>query len=539
MEAIMKNIKYIKVLLVIITMFLNMEICYAAWGGSFSLPSIGGGDGNNNGGDEYAHVVEYDLSDGYSCSYKYNIVPATSFSYEAYNHKNESIVGGETSTSTESIKTGTGIGISFIETKSVTWDYNITITKKRSTKCYNYFCLKRQWVNLQWVTERKSGTTCENSGSYNSFRNDPDCTLSYSYTRNDTIIAGTNSEKEAECKQLAEKDLKEKTKNSASSPSYIFRLQDSNDGNLFNNNDAMISLNAKTSCSSIRSGYMCTHTYLPKAVCIDKVSANVRYLIDGECNSDSEFTISNEIVDGREHFHYFIPLDFTEDNFSLLVANRSQDDVYEKEACLKIVEALPTIYFDYLVVKQGSEYKRIEKNLSSGQLERIFANGCYARMSMDIPVKDGYFITNENNKIEGFNFYVKTINEEDPFPNPVNNQNSLWYDWYSQNYIDGEYSANRVSPNIIKSFEYLNYLKENVRASQIRNYNNDKSKYNDKSGYLDNSINNLGISKFIEDFDVIRYPHVSIYKLGCGPLNNDEKLMDGSDNPLFQPGCRR
>ena len=74
-------------------------------------------------------------------------------------------------------------------------------------------------------------------------------------------------------------------------------------------------------------------------------------------------------------------------------------------------------------------------------------------------------------------------------------------------------------------------------GGDIRSYNDNKKIYNDGSGYLNNSITSLGISRFIDEFQITRHNVGSYYKLGCGPLNEQVNLTDGTDNPLFQEGC--
>ena len=139
--------------------------------------------------------------------------------------------------------------------------------------------------------------------------------------------------------------------------------------------------------------------------------------------------------------------------------------------------------------------------------------------------------TDDNEKttvrFNGFNFYYKPIDITDstaPFPNGLPTT-SLWQEWHN---------SQKKEPDLTKSFSKVTYIAGDIEASEVRNYNKNNS-------YLDWSNMNVdGTSKYIDNEGVIqRNNGINVYKLGCGPANENEKLANGDTNPLYQPGCNK
>jgi len=528
----MRNIN--KILLFVVCCFVNVSFCYAAAEVNFNFtdPGTGGNSNSNNNNDNGngngslpSDSFKFD-SDKYTCSYNYSITPSATITLDGFNKDNQSIITGNV-TPKESVKAGTSIGISIREIKGVSWKVtNVKVTGSEKTY-YAYWCPPGADVAGKYDIIRNG--VYLSGYSNNSGLEAAGCSYGGPYTISDPDATNNNAELKQKCENEAKKRVKAKAQSYISSSSYRVKLRDPNDAN---SSVEVEILAIKTDETIKENSIKRTFTYSPKYVCINKATAEVFYKNDA-CKAD-EFRILNDSIGGTEHFHYFIPMDVTDGEFSLLLANKGQEEFHSKDWCVKAINS-NQYYYDFLFVSSGGGYTRLSDNKSIAKRE--VKNGCYLRTEIRIPVSDGYFaIDKEENKINNFNFYFKTINESDPFPNQVTNKNSLWYDWYDQNYVDGVYTTNKVVPNILDSYKEIKYLVKNVNAKEIRDYNNNKNNYSDKSGYLNNSITSLGVSKFIDEFQFTRN-NVKRYKLGCGPLNKGAKLSDGTDNPLFQEGC--
>jgi len=500
----MKDIK--KILLVIICCFLNVSFCYAAAEVNFNF--IDPGESDNNGGNNDDDNVDddvddgddgnnlngsFNMGDGYTCSYVYDLEYSTSVKIDGFNQKNESIVSGEV-TPKESVKAGTSIGISIVEKKQITWQYDISV--KHETERYHIFRCEDGIKNV----------ALGDTGNYDSYINDLNC----SYLGQGGGVTDVSSGSYyARCENEVKSKIEDIANGYVTASSKV-RLREPNDINSM----VEFEIGATTDVSIEGPKYIAkTYFYSPKYVCLDKKNAEVTYK-NAVCNSN-EFMVENERVNGVEHFHYFIPMNVMDGSFSLVLGN---DEYHNKNWCVRAIDA-NQYYYDFLFVIVGGKYTKLSDNKAIAKNE--VASGCYFRTEMKIPVADGFYRIDTNDELDGFNFYVKAINENDPFPNPIINENSLWYNWYQSNYSsNGEYAYNNMGPNIKASYDEVSYLLRNVNAAEIRNYNSWTS-------YLNNNLNVNGKSSFINGTLLFDEFDNSYYKVGCGPLNLE-----------FQEGCR-
>lgn len=307
--------------------------------------------------------------------------------------------------------------------------------------------------------------------------------------------------------------------------------------------------------------------YRPETVCMNVKTAEVRYLKVGSgesCGKDEiqilDDTIDSDPSDGIDcndannsyrctHWHYFIPLNTKSSNdISLWMYNAETSEKYEPKECKNTIDNyLPTSnikYWQVMVDGDGNEFEAAKKGATKKELDDLVRNakktvdktgGCYLQSVIKIPTKQRFYNeveTDDNSgnktvKFNGFNFYYRPIDTENPFPNGITSgTTSLWT----------EYNNLGSLPNLdlSESFDNVTYVAENINPSSIR-------KYNKNNLYTSWSNMNIdGTSKYIDDENVIkRVKKGNIYKLGCGPINEMEYLDDAKTikNVYYQPEC--
>lgn len=480
--------KYNLLILLVLCLFFNVESCYA-YTFNWSLKTTGtGGDENSN---NEPLTGSFNMSDfnrngySFSCSYKYTLDPNGGIEINVFNQENNLIMGDDTLRLKESIKAGTGVGISIYEKVSVSWNIEVEVVRKSS--CYVVRC-------------------SDTGESYRECGEIEELPRYCTYYREGSKILTSGNEYD-ECVQRTDTEIRSKMENSISSSSFL-RLKNANDVL----SDETVSISAEKDCERGENKYTCTYTYLPNAVCMNKVTAEVRYSKDGNCDLSKEFVVGNDSISGKEHFHYFVPMNVTNGEFSLILSNKNE--VKAKEWCLAAIDYNRNTYFEHLYTNSNKPVRLSERfEIAKTQV----SNGCLYMTEIKIPVSEGIYAVNSQEKISGFNFYVRNIDERDPFPVPVNDINSLWYDWYQNNYNDeGKYGATNMAPNIRNSFNEISYKAENIKSSDIKNYNSNKS-------YLNNSLNYLGKSEFITNNSIFSSYVSPGYRVGCGPLNIDKQ----------------
>lgn len=527
----MKDIK--KLLLLIICCFININFCYAYAGISinFNYPGSNDTDGSGTGDTDGDGMMDGGWTkDGYTCSYSYGMKTSYENMIGGFNQNNKSIIN-DVITPIESIKAGTSIGITVVEIKSASWQYEFEVTKKTnvcSRPTYNYTCYYPYNPYFRDVVLAEGEVSPGALGCTKKGNNRVGCKA----WKENSTPASSEDEKYIKCENDAKSAAQGLLNNYVTSQSFQnIKLLDPNDSGATIDDAKTIFTNKK--CDDCSDGSCsCTHTYTPKSVCMNKITSEVYYRDVENCGTD-EFKIKNDVVDGVEHFHYFVPMNVTSGSFSLVLSENG--DRQENEWCKEAIKANPTDFFDFFVgVRANGETFKFSNNITTAINSLDY--GCYIRSEIRIPVSNGLYNVLDN-KIKGYNLYVKNVDEYNPFPNPITRPDSLWLDWYESNYSGGSYNSGG-SPNIRESFsEEPSYKLENVKAKEIRNLNSGLG------NYLKVSLNENGSSDFIRNeivFNKVANPN-TYYKLGCGPINSVETIIDGTDiitNPLYQEGCK-
>lgn len=529
----MKNIK--KILLLIICCLVNIDFCYAEDFAEVNVRDISDNTNSNTNTEEnkpIEHSEKFNNNDKYTCYYQYYLNYGSSLRIYGYNLQNDVIIKG-TVNPQESIRAGMSIGLGIIETERVSWDITKYWVTKKGEKLGGYTFKKtilstgKEFTCISYIDGViKSEQQCIDEG----FRKETTTEDGVEYTwwpwYEDEGEVTTN-EKMEECKIMAENYVKNIAKSSTPSASYEVTLNDPNNAN---SNVNRFEVKPKMSEPVLDgNSYVWTFTYTPEYVCIDKKNATIFYSDTRQCSSD-EFQIMNDVSDsGIEHFHYFVPLNVTDSVYSLLVNPKTASEKKSVNSCVDAINSNNN-YYDFLFTSTGGTYKPISKTKSIAINE--VSDGCYVRTEIKIPVSNGIYNV-ENNKISGYNLYVKNVDESNPFPNPIVNEDSLWFDWYNNNYSGkGNYAYNNLGPNIKESFSETSYEIHNVNAKNIRSLN--------LGNYFNNSVNISGKSDFIGDTIEFQKRSYNYSKLGCGPLNSTETISDGIStivNPLYQEGC--
>ena len=498
---------------------------------------------------------------------------------------------------------GTSIGLNIYETKTVSWKVTkveVTETKKKTTPIYK--CTyktattslprpnpSRPFEPIPWAismtsiakaqtiantcqkTEKytTSSSTCPSAASYCELVSGP----TFSYNRDDgtTAKTSTNETKIEECRQIAA-SAAISAANGSVYASYEIEMSDSNDINgtdaiKITNEDANSTRECEdNNCSFSYSAGMEEDSktikfYYRKArACINVKTAEVTYKTgNDQCDTAVEKEIPNTTIGSNIHWHYFIPLNAkSTDKIEVNMLKAYGGELTTAE-CLYVMQHNPvnastpdsisTTYVDLIKPIANGEvfdgdYKCFDcnpdnpdewnKDQSADYLE-VQTNGCYLTSKIKIPVNQKFYNevsnTDDNEKttvrFNGFNFYYKPIDITDstaPFPNGLPTT-SLWQEWHN---------SQKKEPDLTKSFSKVTYIAGDIEASEVRNYNKNNS-------YLDWSNMNVdGTSKYIDNEGVIqRNNGINVYKLGCGPANENEKLANGDTNPLYQPGCNK
>lgn len=429
------------------------------------------------------------------------------------------------------------------------------------------------------------------------------------------LDSATTALYQKECDKLAIQDAIKSTEWTFSA-SYEIRMTDSNDVNShdktsssyarINRDNASNTIKCKDkdgndiSCTKWTPAFVykegvfedkitATFEYKINKVCMNAKTGKVAYRTS-KCETD-ELEVENKTIGGKEHWHYFIPLNAKSNSnveinmlsgYSVSSTGESfaackyvmQNNPVTLDAAGNVIEesltgTMATSYTNLIITKDNTSfvgnycYKYegssdvICNESSSDYAEILNKNGCYLTSKVKIPVKQEFY--NEVTTVDaitgvkkvtfnGFNFYYKPIdivntNQTDIiYPNGVPTDSttgapikSLWLEWYDAQTNPGAYAGIDIL-DLSKSYDSVTYIAQDINATEIREY----TKSNSYTSWSNMNID--GTSKFISDEGiVIKNPSLSttIYKLGCGPANMNEFLDAAKtiENPLFIKGC--
>ena len=354
--------------------------------------------------------------------------------------------------------------------------------------------------------------------------------------------------------------------------------------------------------------------YLKEKTCINVKTGQVSYvptyeystsgepnIIKSDCDPLTEYTIENDVVGDKTHWHYFIPLNAKSDSEVEINFMMNANGTLNSEDCKIILDRYPydpenpNGSYVHRIVKYdkatntvqnfNGTFLKMHADSSDLDVKRLsddwnyldqYADkdsACRISKRIQIPIRQGFYneveatdnVTNNKKiKFNGFNFYYKPIDvsslssSEDQttriFPNGISTDSdgnltviTLWDDWYLAQKSPGKYSL-AEKPDLSESYSENTYYAININPNQIREYN----KNNSYTSWSNMNVN--GTSKFINDEDGIIKRNIDtseIYKLGCGPLNqyeylknpNGTDMYDASHNRIknlyYQPECDR
>lgn len=488
-------------------------------------PSEGTPSGNGVGGNYmytpkgYAYGCTVTAS---SCTPSYGIYSReVGVGWNLYDLFNNSIINQTNVNS--SIIAGTAVGAKLYEYRSATWwakgFVSTTITcKQRVTyscpgQCY-------QGSTTSGPIFVPCTTTCEK-----------EVTFSYGGT-------SWSSSCQSQANELGYKAaLEEVTKDGGS---YALSISDPNDARCANpekyanelKRDGIICNNYEVSAIpgevTSENGKLTRYYYYEMyGACINAKTGKVRYLNEGDTCNEEEYYIENDNDDEKNrHWHIFTPLNSKSTEGYTLAFTENKATKQRGDICQATVEKYAKNYEYTLYIKPmtGSFTNNvaIDKNM--------VANGCYFQTIIKVPITQKYYneeISGSESTLQGFNFYYRPIDVDNPFPNGIASD-SYWKIWEENGGKD---------PDISKSYDEYTYV-TNMDEDEIREYN-DEIEYTDWS-----NMNIDGSSQFIQSSQIIirngKITNDSFYSLGCGPQNQCEYLDSDHtiENPIYQPECK-
>lgn len=283
----------------------------------------------------------------------------------------------------------------------------------------------------------------------------------------------------------------------------------------------------------------CTYKYNREKTCINVKNGLVRYISkDEECDTDiDEF----ELTPNEKYWKYFIPLNANSKDGLRISLEPSNNKPQSGELCQNIIDNYDN-YKDLIIPLNGEfESNTITSNMRQEEKDEIkrkakieVENGCKYRSVIKILIEQLFYNEQENGiNFEGFNFYYRPIDINNPFPNGITDT-SLWYKWSQEE---------NTKLDLSKSFNEITYEAIITDPNIIRNYNA-KLQDNKENPYTNwYTMTVEGKSKFISEMlneGLIETNNITrerVYPLGCGPWNENQNNEDGSKNVFYQPEC--
>lgn len=493
--------KHSYILYILLVFFAYKNIIYS-WSGTISVPDTGEG-----GEPEGPPIVDVGIigtdpwGARYSCKYEYDIKVSTSITINTYNKDNE-LTNEKSLTPDEKTLAGTAIWMQINENKTVTWDVPKVIVTK--TTDVTYRCKsKSKYCDCDGYSSTNNSLFASIKGlrpiidcpcpHYKYLDYQQSCPNGYEidYVYGGSDIPVTDGEFYNKCQERAEYETSQKAK-VAMTPSYIVKLQDSNDIDSKKTIDVL-----SNSCSSSGGKIsICNYIYSVNKTCMNVKTAAVNYITNenGKCSEDEI-----EVKGPSDMWPYFVPLNTkNKDTFFISISAAGKNAKQSSGACKYVINN----YSNYkeLIIRTDSKQFTGDKSKDLS----LASSGCYLSSVVNIPTIQKFY-NEQNDNLKGYSFYYRQIDISNPFPNGVE-KDSYWNDWYQ--------SKNK-HPELTESFNKVTYYTGIINADSVRNYNQ-AYKY---TSWQD--MNTSGLSNFITSSMRIDVDKKAIYKLGCGPLNKD------------------
>ena len=455
----------------------------------------------------------------YNCSYKYKINTSKSLNIYAIDKDGNSLLSNKSSETSIKIDAGTHIGLNIRDTYNASYQIipEVSGYKKVYTTLYNVKCIYRNEssnnnnnngnhiVNEDAVSRVINYTSEDNNISQVKIT---DCAIHnyeistyYQYyqctkftgcvsTKTSTI---TNSGQQEEtvtvpqnikdkCIKDSVTSIKRMVESSASHVNYSIELTNSNtaSGNNITTNDYNFkSLGwGSSSATALSNTYSYYVEYGMANVCMNAKTGEVKYRTKTDsCHvNEGEITVPNIKYEGVEFFNYFIPLD-AKSSDSLYLSVSKSSETYKYNVCLNAMDSNST-YKNFLVL-DNNDYEVFPSDSSLAN-DRLILNKCKNRNSC-CHIETRIIINHKNSfyketdgKIDGFSFYYRPININNPFPKGISD-NSLWYQKdvnfsnsfsKSPSYIASSTNMENVK-NIRDGYFKWNSISLNGRSSRI------------------------------------------------------------------------
>ena len=466
----------------------------------------------------------------YTCTYYYKVYDNTAIEAFAYSKDGKEL---SESAVDEKILAGTSIGLYVSEKHTRGYNIHVDFDYKNVGSSGGYFTCtyeKEKTITLGGYTY-STGTfdfctttrLCEYSGCLVSSTRCPGYTLVSKNDRSKACADNSvdrSAEKKEECYSRAIKTLKSKI-NGFSKESGIKNISFPNSNDV-NGKDEVVSLvplgNVATSCKlTLPSGSgwsdksdSCSYSNNLgiKNVCINAKTGEVKYNNNAECSGDY-MKVSESNLNGKKLFSYFLPLNLKSDDSFALSFDIDDDGTYNGKSyswCVDRINNYNNYDLDILLIDKNGKFKRFSGN--NRRNDKLMLDNCKNKSSECCTF--GFLINHENKfydvssgSINGFNFYYRPIDIDNPFPNGVSNENSLWYDYYHG--LDTDYSI-KFGDNTYTS---TSRLIENVDNIADNYFDWHSISLNGKSNRIDGSGNEVvAVSEGVRN----------VFMLGSGPL---------------------
>lgn len=580
----------------------TFNVDFADTGSSSSSSGKPGGNGNSgNQEPKYSKELSsktgeengYKYKETYTCKYNYNISSKNKVTINGYNMQNKKIIENSLNISDKNkIVAGTSIGLEIYEVKKISYSvsdievvYTKVKTEKKETKCQaytcNYSCTARGSSPYTVQKSVPAGYACSKGNEKSTMHSCVNTTSSPTCSSYKTGWVDTNetitkrkytSESNnyvKDCLKHAVKVAKGKANATGTSATYSIEVPESNDinnktsittieGNVTKEEKFKVSENKEQ-----KSGTRTVEYEYSTNPCMNVITSEVKYVSNSkDCNKGkekNEILIANDNINGRSHWHYFVPLntkskDKEGNNNTVNIAltenqKNNINNILDFKQCVYVLEnkyvekdSNKTDYTDLIKLGNGhsleGDYicklkngkKNCDKKLESTKdYSKLKKYKCYLTSVIKIPINQKFYQEDEdedgNITFTGFNFYYRPINIYNPFPNGFS-PNSYWKEWNDNG---------RKDPNMEKSYTVMTYSAININTSIVRNY---KNLITDEKQNTYSSWNNMssrdGKSNFISTQGVVtRHNTGDYYRIGEGPSveKKDGKLvMTGSDN---------
>ena len=550
--------KILLLLLLLLTITISTKIVYAE-DGDITLEGIDDGDGSGGtdgpgdgsggpggSGGASGRPATYDIGTSrYTCTYTKSIGATTNISYSTINSTSD----------TDTFKSGTWIGLNFIENKIATWsvsNFKYKKIMKKYTCNYAGTTYEKEWygckigstcptgytagsVPCRYTTplgKVKPGVNCYKWKQSGSTTTTSDTTLEYGEEYTCPSKTGYNltsqtyeevSEDYAGPIQQCITDAITSAKNAAQgisqSPSGKLKIFEPNNYSLEDKIELSPISGGTTSKDYGQYGsYTTSYLYKPSNICMNMKTAKVTY--NQECNAiKGEVNIPDITRNNKNYWHYFIPLNtktgapfyvnLNKNSKSMLTPGQCVDAMKKYDNYKNIIQPTDGGMYDGDYNKKETEEYNSKR---SKDYQKVKSNGgCYIELGINFDIVQKFYEEKEEKgttKLDGYKFYYRPI-DTTTFSTETFSSDSYWYEW----------SKNKKSPDISKSFNEVSYTAI-PNTGKIRYYNS-QYKYTD---WTDMDLN--GISTFIgrknvtSEYGITRNGNPSFYKLGCGPANS-------------------